>query len=329
MESESVTSAKGSGSPKFAVVVPAYNAESTLRETLDGVLSQQFGDWECVVVDDGSVDDTPRIVESYSLKDNRVRLVRQQNKGAASAYRAAVATSTAGLIVICAADDLLLPQHLQVMSELIDANPEYEIYSSNGEYLYHDTGMRRRVYGAPEWGSERSLSFESVAAVCFYSVGVVIRREAYERAGGHRIGVYTDDYDLWLRAMARGARHMYTPEVLSVHRVSRFQQSSNMVRLYESNLEVYTHLLASESLSPRQAEAVKSSLATTRGYLDSDQAAVHTELELQAQGLRGAVERVVGPARTDGVMRLIHSVSWISRPLRKMLAAARHRSSVS
>lgn len=313
--------------PRFSVVAPAYNAEQTLQETLDGVLSQQFDDWECVVVDDGSTDSTPEIVRSAGLKDARVRLVQQQNKGTAGAYSTAVAASKADLIVICAADDFLLPQHLRVMSELIDANPDYEIYSSNGEFLYHETGLRRPVYASSEWDAEHSLSFEEVASSCFYSVGVVIRRSAYERADGHRAGVYTDDYDLWLRAMARGARHIYTPEILSVHRVSDFQQSANLNRLYESNLEVYAHLLETEPLSRRQVDAVKSSIIATREFLDGVQVPVHAEMEMQAQRLHAAVEKVVGPSMVDGVMRVIHSVSWISRPLRRAVAAARHRKS--
>jgi glycosyltransferase involved in cell wall biosynthesis len=320
---------------RFSIAVPAYNAEATLAETLSAVSNQTYGHWECVVVDDGSTDETPRIVESYGSKDDRIRLVQQENQGTAGAYRTAIAESTADLIVICSADDLLLPNHLEVMSELIEAHPDYEIYSSNGEYLQHETGLRRQVYGElecsrePEWSLVRSLSFEEVATSCFYSVGAVIRRMAYERAGGHRLGAYTEDYDLWLRAMARGARHIYTPEVLSVHRVSRFQKSTNLKRLYQSNLEVYEHLLATERLSSRQADAVKVAIADTRACLESEQLAVDTAMGLQAEVLRGAVERVVGPARTESAMQAIHLFSWVARPFRKWVAAARHRRSGS
>lgn len=316
-----------STSPRFSVLVPAYNARSTIQDTLDGMLAQEYENWECVVVDDGSTDTTASFVEEYSQQDSRFTLVRQENRGCAGAYKTAYEASRASLLVICASDDYLLPAHLRVMDSLISENPSHHIYSSNGEYLYHETDARRPVYDAPEWSSERCLSFEEVIAVCFYSVGVVIRRETYELAGGHRLNVYTDDYDLWLRAMARGARHIYTPEILSVHRVSDFQQSANLTRLYESNLEVYENLLTHETLNHAQVAAVEQALVSTRKQLDCTEVAVSTAMEAQARKLRSTVENVVGPRRTNGVMRVIHSFSWLTRPLRRWVAAVRHRGS--
>jgi len=313
--------------PRFSVLVPAYNARETIQDTLDGMLAQQYADWECVVVDDGSTDETAAFVDDYCFRDSRFKLVRQENRGCAGAYRTAYETSQAPLLVICAADDYLLPAHLKTMDALVTRSPGYQIFSSNGEYLYHDSGVRRPVYDSSEWSKELSLSFEDVIAVCFYSVGVVIRREAYELVGGHRHNVYTDDYDLWLRAMARGARHKYTPEVLSVHRVSSFQQSANLARLYESNLEVYANLLATESLDQAQVTAVQRAVASTRQQLDSTEPAVAADLEGQARRLRETVEKVVGTGRADGVMRFIHSFSSLSRPLRRWMAAIRHRES--
>jgi glycosyltransferase involved in cell wall biosynthesis len=308
--------------PRFAVVVPAFNAARTLAETLDSVAGQEFDDWECVVVDDGSTDETPAMVQAYCDRDDRFRLVRQANAGAAGAYRTAVGAARSDLLVICAADDLLLPAHLRTMDAVVRAHPDFEIYSSNGEYLYDDSGDRRPVYWAPEWQRERSLSFIEVIAECFYSVGVVFRRQVYEWTGGHRTGVYTDDYDLWLRAMAHGARHWYTPAVLSVHRVSSFQQSANLERLYDSNIEVYEHLLATEDLAPDVVSAVRAALAANRECREN--LGVGEDLEQQARDLRRAVQRVIGPRYVDTAMRLIHSVSWITRPLRRWLAKRRH-----
>jgi len=321
MTSSKEQGARDAAHPRFAVVVPAYNAGGTLRETLDGMLAQTFSDWECVVVDDGSTDNTAQIVESYSERDSRIRLIQQENTGTAGAYRTGIAAAEADLLIICAADDFLLPQHLSVMDRFVTQNPEYELYSSNGEYLYQESGLRRPVYLTTEWQQERSLSLEQVIQECFFSVGVVFKRAAYDLAGGHRLGVYVDDYDLWLRAMARGARHRYTPHVLSVHRVSDFQQSANLVRLYESNIEVYEHLLATESLLPSQREAVNHAIEANRQCIASP--GVAAEMEGQAQRLRRAVQRVVGERNTDYVMRLIHSVSWVARPLRHRLAARR------
>ncbi len=304
--------------PRFSVIVPAYNASVTIRETLDALLAQESGDWECIVVDDGSTDNTAAIAQEYVVRDSRFRLIRQENRGTAGAYRTGIAAATADLLVICAADDLLLPAHLRAMGVLVHANPDYEIYSSNGEYLFHDTGERKVVYAGEEWQVARSLSLEQVVEECFFSVGVAFRRRVLDVAGGHRTGVYVDDYDLWLRAMARGARHLYTPQVLALHRVSSFQQSFNLIRLLESNIEVYENLLAQGDVAIEVRPAIQDRIDRTRDWIVDIQ--VDSALETQAQRLRHVVDEAVGSRHAESVMRVVHAVSWITRPLRRAAA---------
>ena len=308
--------------PRFSVVVPAYNAGATLPETLDAVLAQEYSDWECLVVDDGSTDDTASIVEEYVARDDRFKLIRQQNRGTAGAYLTGVGAA-ADLLVICAADDLLLPAHLKTMDEFIRANPDFDIYSSNGQFLYQESRSSATVYTRQEWSQERSLTFEEVVARCFFSVGVVFRSQVYESTGGHRLGVYADDYDLWLRAMVRGSRHRYTPRILSVHRVSDFQQTANLVKVFAANIEVCQHLLADYPMRPAQKAAVEQGIALNQRML-ADHAA-EQRLQRQSRDLRSAVERLVGARCTEPVMRAIHTVSWITRPVRRMMARQRVR----
>lgn len=304
--------------PRFSVVVPAYNSEQTLPETLDSVLAQEFGDWECVVVDDGSTDSTASIAESYCERDGRFRLLRQTNTGTAGAYRTAVAAAIADLLVICASDDLLLPKHLGVMDDLIRRNPGCGIYSCNGQFLYNDSGRRVKVHTGSAWRRERSLSFEDVVMDCFFSVGAVFRRSVYAMTGGHRAGVYVDDYDLWLTAMARGIRHRYTPEVLAVHRVSAFQQSANLAKLRASHVEVFRHLLTQEALTPAQSALIEARLTRLEG--DASYDLVAPVLEGQSRRLRERAERLFGPDGADHFMDAIHKVAWVVRPLRRLLA---------
>jgi len=254
----------GAAQPRFSVVVPAYNACQTLHETLEAMLAQEYAAWECVVVDDGSTDDTAQVVEHYRSRDARFRLIQQENQGTACANNAGVRAACAELLVVCAADDYLLPGHLRVMDDLIARNPESGIFSSNGQYLDHETGDRTTVYLSHEWLQERSLSFEDLVKACFYSVGAVYRRSVFDLVGGFRSGVYVDDYDLWLRAMARGVRHRYTSEVLSVHRVSSFQQSAKVLAVREWDARVIEDLIATGALDDTQLASARSSLRRHR-----------------------------------------------------------------
>lgn len=304
--------------PRFSVVVPAYNASATLPETLDSMLAQEFASWECVVVDDGSTDSTASIIETYVERDSRFKLVRQENRGTAGAYRSGIAAARADLLAICAADDMLLPGHLLVMDELATRCPGYHIYSCNGEFLYHESGERKVVYSEGEWLAEHSMSFEDVIARCFFSVGAAFRRESYDRVGGHRPGVYVDDYDLWLRMMARGAQHLYTPEVLAVHRLSSFQQTARLGRVFESNIEVYRHLIGEGLLTEGQCAAAERSIAENERMIE--ELVVAPAMEQRSRELRESVEKRVGRRAAVAVMALVHTVSWIARPFRKRAA---------
>ncbi len=241
--------------PRFSIVVPAYNAVATLGETLDAVLGQRCSDWECVVVDDGSTDDTLALAEVYARRDSRIRTVHQENQGSAGAYNTGVRSAGGDYVVLCSADDILLPEHLASMAGFIEREPAYDIYSSNG-YLWTPGQPWRPVYDPKLRREVHSLALADVIRVCFYSVGAVYRRGLFDEVGGYREGVFGEDYDFWLRAMARGARHRYLPDALSLHRVSPAQKSADLVASYRSDIRLVTELRRDFDLGPEELRAV-------------------------------------------------------------------------
>lgn len=301
--------------PRFSIVVPAYNAESTLPDTLDAIMAQTFSDWECVVVDDGSADGTMTTTRDYTRRDSRFRLLTQTNQGTAGAYNTGVRSASASLIVLCSADDLLLPDHLRIIDDLVGRHPDCGIYSSNGDYLF-ETGRRDRVYGGREWELERSLSLEEVLAVCFFSVGATYRRSVFDLVGGYRVGVYGEDYDFWLRAMAAGVKHRYTPHVLSLHRISSVQKSASILRVYDSNIEAYKNLVHGGWVRTGQLSLVESAIIARRRLKKR----VRRQLLLQeiADRARECLNHVVGRRAADRTMRVLAEAyrrlrAWMDR----------------
>lgn len=291
--------------PRFSVVVPAYNAESTLAETLDAVLAQSLGDWECVIVDDGSADGTASIAQSYAARDPRFVLRSQANRGTAGAYNCGVRSASGDLIAICSADDLLLPVHLETMSELIERNPSCGIFSSNGEYL-DETGRREPVYTGREWKVERSLSFSEVLDCCFFSVGAVYRRSVFDFVDGYREGVYGEDYDLWLRAMAKGAIHRYTPRSLSLHRLSTTQKSADVIRVWTSNVEAYRNLVADAWTSGDQSDLVESATESRLRLIDGYER--EQSIQRRVEKLRRSATAIFGETLGRAVARFAAAV---------------------
>ena len=127
--------------PRFSVTIPAYNAESTLAETVASVQAQSFSDFEIVICNDGSTDGTLALAESLAMSDPRIRVVSQENRGSGGAYNTAVRNARSDLIVMLSADDLLLPEHLAAFDAFIGENPDASVFTCDG-YFEYDDGRR-------------------------------------------------------------------------------------------------------------------------------------------------------------------------------------------
>ena len=108
--------------PQFSFIVPVYNVAPYLRACLDSVLGQTFDGWEAVCVDDGSTDDSGGILDEYSAKDARIRVVRKKNGGLSDARNAGLAVARGRWIVFLDGDDVFAPDGLAVINCAISGN---------------------------------------------------------------------------------------------------------------------------------------------------------------------------------------------------------------
>lgn len=253
----------GSGAPFFSVVVPAYNAEDTLAETLDSILRQTFQDWECVVVDDGSTDGTFDLANSIAVGDARIRVIHQENRGTGGAYNTGIRSAHGEWVTICSADDLLAETHLELMARAIGDHPGFDIFSSNGYYLRTD-GTLDLVYKDDQDQAVRSWAMEQVLERCFFSVGAAYRRSLFAEVGGYDEDIFGEDYDFWLRAMGQGARHLYIPEATATHRLSATQKSASHVRALKSDIRSIRSLVDSGVLSDADRGLARTAIAARK-----------------------------------------------------------------
>ena len=116
--------------PQVSIITPCYNASRFISQTIDSVLTQTFTDWEMIIVDDGSKDDSSEIVEKYVKKDSRIRLIQQPNGGSANARNHGIREATGRYIALLDADDLWLPQFLEKQIEFMKEKKAICVYSS-------------------------------------------------------------------------------------------------------------------------------------------------------------------------------------------------------
>lgn len=129
--------------PKVSVIIPAYNAERFIAETIQSVLNQTFQDFELIVINDGSKDKTPDIVQEFCNKDSRVILINKPNTGVSDTRNLGMRTAKGEYIAFLDADDLFLPTYIERKVNFLEKNREYQfVYSDfihineNGKELH-------------------------------------------------------------------------------------------------------------------------------------------------------------------------------------------------
>lgn len=120
---------------KFSVVIPAYNVEAYLDECLGSVAAQSFGDWEAIVVDDGSTDNSAALAETWTRKDNRFRILKQTNQGLSSARNAGMHLAQGEYLLFLDGDDWLEPHALQILA---DAAQDEDVLCFGGRRFFQD-----------------------------------------------------------------------------------------------------------------------------------------------------------------------------------------------
>jgi glycosyltransferase involved in cell wall biosynthesis len=210
---------------RVSVIIPLYNSEKYLRQTLDSVLAQTLTDWELVLVDDGSTDATPRIAAEYAARDARIRAVTQANGGIARARNTGVRESNAAApyVAFLDHDDVWEPDALETLVKALEARPN--AVAAHGLAGYIDAAGRPVAHPEADvfqrernglagdrlilWPASEPTTFDVLAyQSCLLTVGVaVMRRAALERAGEGPFDpdtVPVDDWDLWLRLSMQG-----------------------------------------------------------------------------------------------------------------------------
>jgi glycosyltransferase involved in cell wall biosynthesis len=247
----------------FSVLIPAYNAASTIADTIDSLRAQTFPDWEACVVDDGSSDETLQIASNYAALDLRIRVWSQPNSGTASARNRAGAESRGRYLCLLDADDLYLPDYLAEQARFIEEHPGFQIYSCNADALLPD-GTRHAYHRTESHGSIMSLTLNDMLEENQISSFSIFERGTFALVGGFRVGVYVEDYDFWLRAMAVGATHIHNPKTLVQYRMRLDNKSADWVTATESICEVLRTLVGSGVLRSSERCRALRTLRTLR-----------------------------------------------------------------
>jgi glycosyltransferase involved in cell wall biosynthesis len=212
--------------PKISVIIPAYNQAIYLSEAIQSVFEQTYHNFELIVVDDGSTDETPQILAG--IQDSRMRVIRQPNAGLSAARNTGLHESSAPLVTFLDADDYFLPDKLEVLSNYLEVHREIGLavggvryIDESGNKLFESTKTPTRL-ALPE------MLFENPICVS----GILLRRKWLDIVGvfDERLRA-CEDWDLWIRLACAGCRFAWVEYIVIAYRCHQGQMTREPERM--------------------------------------------------------------------------------------------------
>ena len=221
--------------PHFSVVMPAFDAAASIVRAIHSVVAQTHGDWELIVIDDGSSDATAQLVEA--VHDSRVRLLRQPPSGLpAVARNVGIREARGEYVAFLDADDVWYPKKLERVGAHLTARPSTDVVCHDVVVVVAGVPRRLRAYR-----SDGSDFYEQLAyrGNFLSTSAVTVRRAALLEAGlfpEARGEPMAEDYALWLRLAERGCAFAIVPEVLGEYHRHEANLSGDLERMYGTTL---------------------------------------------------------------------------------------------
>ena len=242
--------------PTISVIIPVYNGEKTIKQTIESVLNQTFRDFELLIINDGSQDATLEIIQA--INDERIQVFSYQNSGVSASRNRALTKAKGEFISFIDADDLWTPNKLELQFKALQDNPQAAVAYSWSDWI-DESGQFLRSGGHI---TVNGKAYEKLLLRDFIESGSnpLIRKQALDEVGCFEQSVTpAEDWDMWLRLAAR--YEFVTVEVPQIfYRISPNSASFNIVKMEAGSLKVIERVFAQapESLQDLKRETLAS-----------------------------------------------------------------------
>lgn len=227
--------AAANGKSLVSIIIPAFNYAEYISETIKSVQAQTYAEWECLIVDDGSTDETARIVAEFARADSRIQYIYQKNQGLAATRNNGIKLAKGDYIQFLDADDLLEKNKLRTHTTFLDENPQIDICYGDSFYFPNDEPAER-WFCLTEKGSRWLPEIQSGedALKSFIKINIPVNAPLIRRDVTGKVGLFDvnlecfADWDFWFRCAAAGLKFQFvnaeeTAALIRSHKTSMSQ----------------------------------------------------------------------------------------------------------
>jgi glycosyltransferase involved in cell wall biosynthesis len=232
--------------PEVSVIVPCYNYGHLLSETLESLKKQTLSNWECIVIDDGSTDDTKHVAAHYAKQDNRFRYIYQDNEGLSSARNTGILSARGDFIQLLDADDFIAENKLLNQINLLKLHTEISIVYSEVRY-FKTENPDKHFYSLNEGSEPWIKAYSTHEAFCtalmqnnLFAVNCALfRKEIISNCGLFNTKLKSvEDWEFWVRCSLQHKLFLFDEEIDSIAlvRIHGSSMSQNLKRMHEASL---------------------------------------------------------------------------------------------
>jgi glycosyltransferase involved in cell wall biosynthesis len=213
----------------ISIIIPCYNQAQYLPETLQSVLDQTYTNWECVIVNDGSPDNTEEVALEWTKKDQRFKYFKKLNGGLADARNYGIKASSGEYILPLDSDDLIAATYLEKAVTVFESHEDIGIVYSDASFFDGTNGVCK----TRKHNLKRILLFNTMFCTSFF------RRKDFDLTNGYNTNmVYGyEDWDFWLTLTTMGIKAYKIPEYLFFYRI----RSNSMLRSIDKQKRTLLH----------------------------------------------------------------------------------------
>ncbi|WP_187774863.1 glycosyltransferase family 2 protein [Pedobacter sp. BS3] len=234
--------------------MPVYNAEKYLKESIESILNQSYPDFEFIIINDGSTDDSLNIIQSYQEQDKRIKIINQSNQGISKALNNGISIAKGKYIARMDADDISMPHRLKVQIDFLNKTSKALAVGSNAMYIDVDGNYLYTSSSAVSWFAiQRELPQNP-----FFHSSVMFKKAAWSQVGGYREDIvhYFEDKILWNQFAQIGELHNIK-EPLIYYRLNPESVSNNTTYTIKLLREIYDKVIRTGNLSQKQFYELK------------------------------------------------------------------------